>query len=172
MGKLLRNVKIEDLAVIRRWRNDSEINKYMFSQQRVKQSEHLAWFKESEENRLKRLSVFEEDGEIIGFVQLQRKTQDSGVYEWGFYRSPQAVKGTGAEMLKLVLNKVFLELKGEKIFAEVLGFNHASIRLHKKLGFSQEGLLRKQFFLNEKYHDVYCFGILQSEWLKLLEREG
>jgi RimJ/RimL family protein N-acetyltransferase len=62
-------------------------------------------------------------------------------------------------------------MNGKKLFGEVLAFNKPSIKLHQKLGFSQEGVLREHYFLNDEYHDVYCFGMLKSEWLKEMSNE-
>jgi len=163
---LLRDIKVEDLPVIRSWRNHPEINKYMFSQDEINQEEHLAWFDATEQNELRLLNVYEEAGKIKGFLQLQKTSQESDVYEWGFYISPEAAKGTGSKMALLALNKIFVEMKGKKVFGHVLAFNLPSIKLHKKFGFYQEGVLRQQHFLNEQYYDVYCFGLLKSEWLK------
>lgn len=171
MNGLLRKTRLADLSIIRNWRNHLDINKYMFSQHKINQEEHLSWFEESELNELRSLNVYEETGEIKGFLQLQKKSQESDVYEWGFYISPKAIRGTGTKLAQLALKKVFSELKGEKVFGEVLEFNSPSINLHKKLGFQQEGVLRQQHFLSNKYRDIYCFGLLKSEWLKMSENE-
>ncbi len=144
----------------------------MFSQDEIKEAEHIMWFDEVKHNCLKTISIYEEAGTVKGFMQLQQKLQDSKVYEWGFYISPDAIRGTGTKMAKLALKKVFNELKGEKIFAEVLEFNEPSIKLHKKLGFYREGILRQQHFLNNNYYDVHCFGLLKTEWLIVIENKN
>lgn len=167
MKALLREIKLTDLPTIRSWRNHPDINRYMFSQHEITQGEHCAWFEANQDNPLRDLSVFEENDEIKGFLQLQKKSQQSEVYEWGFYISPDAVRGTGTKMAKLALKKIFLEMNGAKVYAEALSFNLPSIKLHQKLGFSQEGLLRQHHFLNQQYYDVYCFGLLKSEWQEM-----
>ncbi|PCI21435.1 MAG: UDP-4-amino-4,6-dideoxy-N-acetyl-beta-L-altrosamine N-acetyltransferase [Piscirickettsiaceae bacterium] len=161
-----RDMKLSDLTIIREWRNDPEINHYMFSQHKITQVEHQLWFERSQNNPLLHLNVYVENQGVKGFVQLQNKSPEDKVYEWGFYMSPTATSGTGTKMAKLILNKVFEEMNGKKLFGEVLAFNNPSIRFHQKLGFSQEGVLREHVFLNDEYHDVYCFGILKSEWEK------
>jgi RimJ/RimL family protein N-acetyltransferase len=42
--------------------------------------------------------------------------------------------------------------------------NDASVRLHKKLGFIEEGRRRRQFFLNGRYYDDLLFGLLREEF--------
>jgi UDP-4-amino-4,6-dideoxy-N-acetyl-beta-L-altrosamine N-acetyltransferase len=168
---LLRNLEEDDLCTIRDWRNHLDIKQYMFSQHEIKETEHMMWFNEIKNNCLKTINVYEENTEIKGFLQLQKKTQESNVYEWGFYISPNAVRGTGTKMALLALQKVFGEMQGEKVFGEVLNFNEPSIKLHKKLGFYQEGVLRQQHLLNNNYYDVHCFGLLKSEWLNMVENK-
>jgi UDP-4-amino-4,6-dideoxy-N-acetyl-beta-L-altrosamine N-acetyltransferase len=166
MSGHLRNIEQGDLPIIRGWRNHPDINRYMFSQHEIKEQEHCAWFEASQKNSLRTLSVYEEDGCIRGFLQLQKKSQDCGVYEWGFYTSPSAERGTGVKLGELAFHNVFVEMGGTKLVGEVLSFNLPSIKFHKKLGFVQEGVLRKQHLLNGQYYDVICFGLLKAEWLK------
>lgn len=170
MNGLLREIKEADLPTIRAWRNHQEINRYMFSQHEVTEHEHLAWFEGSKEDELRSLFVYENENGLQGFLQLKKSSKESNVYEWGFYINPEADHGLGTKMADLAFNKVFVELKGSKLFGEVLSFNLPSIRFHQKLGFYQEGLLRKHHFLKDRYHDVYCFGLLKSEFLEKLNR--
>lgn len=167
MTEFLRDIELKDLMIIREWRNDPETNRYMFSQHEITQEEHQNWFELSQNNPLIYLNVYVEKDDIKGFIQLHNKSPEDKVYEWGFYISPRAIRGTGTKMARLALKKVFEEMNGKKLFGKVLAFNKPSIKLHQKLGFSQEGVLRKHYFLNDEYHDVYCFGMLKSEWLDL-----
>lgn len=160
----LRVLSRADLPEIRAWRNHPEINKFMFSQHTITEAEHLAWFEASQDNPLRYLFAYNEQNEMKGFVQVQQKSLDSQVFEWGFYISPNAIKGTGSRMAKQAILMVFSELKATKLYGEALSFNKPSIRLHEKLGFIKEGVLRKQHFLNNQYHDVHCFGMLKHEW--------
>lgn len=172
MTELLRNIRVNDLPVVRAWRNHPDIKQYMFSQHKIEEKEHLAWFEEYKDNPLKSLNVYEAAGEIKGFLQLQKKSRDSNVFEWGFYINPEAVRGTGTKMVQLALKKVFIEMQGIKVVGEVLAFNLPSIELHKKLGFKQEGFLRQHHFMNGQYYDVNYFGLLKSEWMTMQQKKG
>jgi len=165
MADLLRDVQRADLAIIRGWRNHPDINRFMFTQHEVTTSEHLSWFESSISNKLRSLFVYEIDGSIQGFLQLEKKSKESGVYDWGFYINPDAKRGLGTKMARLAFDKLFIEMGAVKLFAEVLSFNEPSIRFHNKLGFKQEGILRRQHFLKGQYHDVYCFGLVKSDGL-------
>jgi RimJ/RimL family protein N-acetyltransferase len=143
----------------------------MFSQHEINEEEHLAWYENHKANPLKVLNVYEDAGEIKGFLQLQKESPENNVFEWGFYISPEAIQGTGTKMAQLALNKVFIEMQGVKVFGEVLAFNLPSIKLHKRLGFNQEGFLRQHHFLNGQYYDVNCFGLLKSEWIAMQQKK-
>jgi RimJ/RimL family protein N-acetyltransferase len=45
-----------------------------------------------------------------------------------------------------------------------LAYNERSIKLHKRIGFREEGRSRQEIFKNGQYHDVLQFGILREEW--------
>jgi len=165
MTDLLRDIERTDLAVIRGWRNHPDINRFMFTQHEVSTSEHVSWFESSILNKLRSLFVYEVDGSIQGFLQLEKKSTESEVYEWGFYINPDAKRGLGTKMARLAFDRLFVEMGAVKLFAEVLSFNEPSIRFHNKLGFKQEGVLRQQHLLKGQYHDVYCFGLLKSDGL-------
>jgi RimJ/RimL family protein N-acetyltransferase len=51
-----------------------------------------------------------------------------------------------------------------RISSAAVAFNERSIKLHKKLGFREEGRLRQAMFKNGQYHDRLEFGILKVEW--------
>jgi RimJ/RimL family protein N-acetyltransferase len=42
--------------------------------------------------------------------------------------------------------------------------NEASIQLHRKLGFVEEGRRRRQVFFNGKFHDDVLFGLTREEF--------
>ncbi|HXZ29959.1 MAG TPA: GNAT family protein, partial [Dehalococcoidia bacterium] len=73
-------------------------------------------------------------------------------------------KGYGTEATRLVLDYGFQELNLHRISSAAFAFNERSIRLHKKVGFREEGRLRQAMFKNGQYHDEVQFGILREEW--------
>jgi ribosomal-protein-alanine N-acetyltransferase len=53
-----------------------------------------------------------------------------------------------------------------RIEARVRRGNEASMRLLRRLGFQEEGLLRECLFLNNSFYDVKVFSLLKSEYTK------
>lgn len=166
MKQSLRLVDERDLPTIMEWRNHPKINQYMFSQHLITEEEHRNWFDSSLNNALRKLFIYQAGDAKLGFVQFQQRAAGSGVLEWGFYISPDAEKGTGSRMASLALAQAFNDLDAMKVYGEVLSFNMSSIKLHERLGFKREGILRQQHLLNETYYDIHCYGLLRSEWLE------
>lgn len=74
-------------------------------------------------------------------------------------------KGIGSETTRLILEYAFMDLNLHKVTAGCVSDNIASIKSNLKFGFKQEATLRKDFFQEGRYFDVFRFGILRDEFL-------
>ncbi|MEU1369480.1 GNAT family protein [Streptomyces sp. NPDC005803] len=72
-------------------------------------------------------------------------------------------KGYAAEAIQLVLTYMFAEQRHHKCEVEVYAFNDASLALHRRLGFVEEGRLREHEYFAGAYHDVVLLGITADE---------
>lgn len=63
------------------------------------------------------------------------------------------------------MNFTFNELDVNRIEATVSTENIASIKVLKKLGFTQEGILRERSYWRGSYYDMIMLSILKSEYL-------
>lgn len=165
MKQSLRLMEERDLSITREWRNHPKNNQCMLTQHTITEQEHKYWFENNQRNEQQKSYVFEVQNLALGFVQFEQRGLGSGVWEWGFYTNPDAEKGTGAKMTSLALEQLFCDPKVSKVYAEVLSFNIPSMRLHERLGFRLEGILRQQHLLKQTHHDIYCYGMLRDEWL-------
>jgi len=75
-------------------------------------------------------------------------------------------KGYGQEAYRLLINFAFTELHIRKISEAANVTNAASIAMCKKMGFQEEGVLKKQVFSNGEYQDKVILGLFASDWLK------
>ena len=160
MDSALRKLDHDDLELVRGWRNHPDINKFMFTQAEISAEAHRTWFERSSQDESRHLLIYQENAQPVGFIQLTPLRNITAIVEWGFYVAPEAVKGTGTRMTLLTLDYAFNKVKIHKVFAEILDYNEPSVRLHQKLGFSQEGHLKDHHFDGENYHSVYCFGLI------------
>jgi len=160
-------MKDEDIDQVLEWRNHPEVRRYMYTQHEIMPEEHQRWFNLASQDPTRHLLVYERDGVGHGYAQLHCENRRAS---WGFYLAPNASKGSGSLLGRAVLDYAFLELDLHKVIGEALAYNQPSIHFHKKLGFIQEGLLRQHHYDGQHYHDVFCFGLLQPEWIEHREK--
>jgi RimJ/RimL family protein N-acetyltransferase len=70
----------------------------------------------------------------------------------------------GAEAGFLLLKYTMSELNMHKVYSKITEFALESQRLLLDAGFKREAILRKAFYQNGKYWDLYLYGMLQREF--------
>lgn len=80
-------------------------------------------------------------------------------------------KGYGTSAMKILLKYGFMERRLHKCSSTVLDGNEASIRMHKKLGFEQEGILKENIYTSGKYYNEVCFGLTKDMYLENISEE-
>jgi RimJ/RimL family protein N-acetyltransferase len=73
-------------------------------------------------------------------------------------------KGYGTDAMNILINFIFNEMNINKVKLEVYSFNIRAIKCYEKLGFKQEGCLRKEIFREGKYHDILVYGMFRDEF--------
>lgn len=162
---MLRPLKESDLKLILSWRNEPTVRQAMFTQHEISLDEHQAWFNRAQVDDTKQLFLFLNDDNFpcafVNFISID-KGQKSAF--WGFYADPGALPGTGMRMSLNALDKAFFDLGIRKLSAEVLVSNVRSLKMHKEVGFIQEGYFREHAFDGKSNVDVIRFGMLRREW--------
>nr|WP_241032998.1 UDP-4-amino-4,6-dideoxy-N-acetyl-beta-L-altrosamine N-acetyltransferase [Pseudomonas chengduensis] len=160
----IRSMKVEDIELILAWRNHPDVRRFMFSQSEISIDEHRAWYDKSSADPRRNLLIYEEKDIPLGFVNV-REVSGGGIADWSFHVSPSAPRGTGTRLGLSVLDYSFNVLRLHKVCGQILEYNERSIKLHRRLGFAQEGFLQDQFYDGRGYYSVYCFGLISSDWL-------
>ena len=75
-------------------------------------------------------------------------------------------KGYGSDALNILIKFIFEELNMEKIKLSVFGFNERARACYKKVGFKEEGVLKKEIFRNGKYHDEIIMAMFREDFEK------
>ena len=73
-------------------------------------------------------------------------------------------RGYAEDAVRIVMRYGFWEQRYQKCNSACVHTNQASIRLHKKLGFVEEGRLRRNVFYNGEYLDEVLFGMTREEF--------
>jgi UDP-4-amino-4,6-dideoxy-N-acetyl-beta-L-altrosamine N-acetyltransferase len=164
VGCSIRSATTDDLSLILSWRNHPDIRRFMISQHEITLTEHIAWFERTLKDSCQHVLIVE-DTYPIGYVYLQHDRSNE-LADWGFYAAPGSPKGTGRKLACVALDYAFATIGVRKVCGQVIDSNLASIGFHLAMGFSQEGILREQRLIEGKSCDLYCFGLLATEWLQ------
>jgi RimJ/RimL family protein N-acetyltransferase len=105
------------------------------------------------------------DGERVGGISLHSRDRKNGVFSFGVnVDRAQRRKGYAEDAVNILLRYGFRERRFQKCNSACVHTNVASIALHKKLGFSEEGRVRRRWFYDGQYHDDLLFGITVEEF--------
>lgn len=161
---ILRTIADEEVELMLSWRNAPTVRQNMYTRHEIGPEEHRQWWEKIKNSPVNRYFMYEYESHPSGIVGFTSIDEINATASWAFYSSPNAAKGTGSRMEFLALDYAFDSLGLHKLECEVLAFNEPVIALHKKFGFSIEGVLRDHHKVGEEFIDVYCLGILKSEW--------
>ena len=151
--------------------SNAEVTKY-YGMDSLKSMEEaskiIEFFKRSfESNRgIRWAIILKETNDFIGTVGLNNLSLHTKKADLGFELHPSHWnKGIMTEAAKPVLRYSFEELALYRVGAVTFPQNASSIQLLKRLGFSQEGLLRGYLYQNNSTHDASMFSLIRTEWV-------
>ena len=169
---LLRPVKRSDISYFLKWFNDPEVIQYL--------ELYLPMTEMSEEKFIEELGTTRAKSDVILVIEAVGANSTRPIGNCGLHdinsKDHKAIFGIvigekdhwnktyGTEAAQLLINYGFQQLNLHRISSSAFSFNERSIKLHKKLGFHEEGRLRQAMFKNGQYHDLVLFGILREEW--------
>lgn len=129
-----------------------------------------------QKERLEKIAGFKDEGMLrfametleeitVGWVTLHSRDQKNGTFGFGVavYRDHRG-HGYAVDAVRIVLKYGFWEQRYQKCNSVCLHSNEASIRMHDKLGFREEGRIRRNCFHNGHYHDDVLFGMTREEF--------
>ncbi len=104
-------------------------------------------------------------GENVGGISYHSRDRKNGVFSFGVVIDrPYRCNGYAADAVQILLRYGFRERRYQKCNSACVHTNEASIALHKALGFSEEGRVRRRLFFNGMYHDDVLFGLTVEEF--------
>ena len=167
---ILRPIEEKDIEKFFTWRNDLEIkNEALMHPFPVTKNSEKNWFENISSAKDNRLVIFsivcKETNELIGFIKL---IDINWIHRFCYFgivigdKSAQG-KGYGKEATKLIINYAFNILNLKKILLEVVENNIQAIKIYKKLGFIEEGRLKRQVYLNGNWQDVLIMSLFRNE---------
>ena len=108
------------------------------------------------------------DNLIVGTVNSHTVNVINGTFRFGISVGEEHKgNGYGGEAVLLLMRYMFDERRFQKCGSEAHSYNTASLALHRKLGFVEEGRLRREMFVGGGFHDTVLFGMTVEEFHEL-----
>jgi len=101
----------------------------------------------------------------VGNVSVWHTSRREQAGEVGYWiRSDRTGHGIATEATARILQVAFEELRMHRVTLRIAVGNRASERIAEKLGFIQEGVLRKEVLVNGEWLDHSLWGLLDEEF--------
>jgi RimJ/RimL family protein N-acetyltransferase len=110
-------------------------------------------------------AISDKAGGLVGYIEVWETDRRMGTFKFGIKISDDKTgRGYATKSLIKILDFYFNELRYQKSDVYIYDFNVRSLEFHKKIGFSEEGRLRRQCFTKGGYHDAICCGLTAEEF--------
>jgi UDP-4-amino-4,6-dideoxy-N-acetyl-beta-L-altrosamine N-acetyltransferase len=155
--------QIEEL---RQLRNRPEIRAQLFHSHDIGAAEHAKWADSMRDNPRARIYLTLVGDAVAGSAGITGIDAPNGHAEWGFYVAPEFQRrGVARAMLAQLIDSFFADSHMQKLHAGVLEGNDASILLHRRFGFADEGMRpRYKRDGDGRYRACLLFGLMRETW--------
>ena len=161
--------RLDDRAIFE-IRNDYQVTKYNIgaAYTHIKQAQNLIENIRLEYAQKKTIRwgiTVKPDRQVVGMVGFNYWDQVDHRASIGFdLRQDRWRQGIMSEAVMRVMQYGFMEMQLNRVEADASIYNVGSIALLQKVGFTQEGIQREQYYEDGNYHDLVLFALLRREW--------
>ncbi len=166
---LLRAIEVTDADVLRDMINDDDIERmilgYSFP---VSRHQQVKWIENIANEKSIFRAIIDVNNKAIGTIILSDIDMRNGTAEMHIKIAKNADrgKGYGTDAVHALLSYSFDTLRLNCINCRIKEDNIGSQKLFEKCGFVKEGSLRSRVYRDGKYHDLYQYSLLKSEFVK------
>ena len=102
----------------------------------------------------------------IGNIKIHRINQRHGTAEYGIMVGDRSAwgKGYAREATIALINHCFNNMGLRKVVLGVVSENSRAYDLYKRLGFSEEGILKRHYFNGTFYYDEIRMAVFKELW--------
>lgn len=165
----LRAIETKDLDLLTEMMNNPEVDAYVGSiHLPVSKESQLKWIESyKNDDKTIRLMIELSNGKTIGMIMLQNidyinKTAELGIKTYAKFED--RMKNDTISAYKAIISYAFDELNLNCIYSRVVEDNIFALKLNKKFGFIQEGLLRDRLYCKGKYNNIIVSSILKKDY--------
>ncbi|MGP4095644.1 GNAT family N-acetyltransferase [Nonomuraea sp. KM90] len=140
---MLRDVRDDDLPVMRRWRNHPRVRAASFTTHEIAEDEHARWWAATRADAGRRVLIYDHEGTAAGVVTFAGLSPKSA--DWGYYLDLDGLERSGtllrawAGLERAAIEHAFGPLGLTTLRGEVLAGNEPVRRLHRRFGFVEVG---------------------------------
>jgi len=164
-------VEKEDLQQLRDWRNNPDFRKYFREYRELNMAQQEKWFEEKvvKDNSTLMFSIKRNnDAELLGccgfvYINWVHRHADLSLYI-GWQGAYIDEEGYAEESCRLLLDYGFNELCLNKVWTEIYEFDGKKKALYDKFGFQQDGLLRQNYWYDDKWWDSRILSLLNINY--------
>lgn len=110
-------------------------------------------------------AIINEEKEVVGGINLCGIDQKNGTFSFGIrVNRNHRNKGYGREAFRMILRYGFNEMRLQKCNSGCVHVNEGSIKLHKSVGFIEEGRQKRMLYTDGKYFDNVIFGLTKEDF--------
>jgi UDP-4-amino-4,6-dideoxy-N-acetyl-beta-L-altrosamine N-acetyltransferase len=162
----LTKLGIEDLELVRHWRNSKDVAKYMYDETIITENDQKLWYESILKSNSNIYWIIEYNYKKIGLVSVTNINKALQSCYWAFYLGDESTRGSGigAKVEYEIIEYVFSTLGLNKLRCEVFISNEKVIKLHDKFGFKREAYYREHCIKENEKFDVIGLGLLKSDW--------
>jgi len=156
----LRSVCQDDLVQTLKWHSDQELSRLTGGRRLpITEVDELAWYSGLSHCRDQAILIVDQGGEAVGLVGLYDIDWVARTARSGLMVDPQHQDaGVGTQAYSMLIDYAENSLGLRRLWAMIVVGNEASLRLHDRLGFEREGVLRQHWFVDGALADVNVVG--------------
>ena len=133
----------------------------------VSEAEQLKWFEHQVRSRdvLRCIVALRDNEKAIGTIILSDIDQKNatGHIHIKMTKDGGRGKGDGTDAVNTMVQYAFEELRLNCIFANILAYNEASIKLFERCGFKRDGVLRQRVYKQGRFFDLLAYSRLIND---------
>lgn len=133
---ILRESTISDAKLLFEWSNDSVTRRNSFSDKPIVWEEHLSWLTKKLNDESSHLFIADDEEISVGTIRIDADDAKKELYISYNVAPDCRGKGYGAQLLKLVEDKMRRKYRGYVLVGEVKSDNTASQKCFEKCGFT------------------------------------
>jgi RimJ/RimL family protein N-acetyltransferase len=115
--------------------------------------------------------IIELAGRPVGLVFDHDRTLEDGCTQvTALLDVARTGHGVGIVGAALLVDWLFQTVPLRKVYMKVYAFNAAVVRILRKVGFAEEGVLKEERYWDGRYWDMHIFALHRADWPEVRDR--